>query len=73
MALALLRRKKDIKSLLKHMLLVAEKADSDTFVDEALINYDESIKDRAKESGMKAFKHVDPSIIMKCTIRYKPC
>ena len=65
MALALLRRKKDIKPLLKHMLLVAEKADTDMFMDEALISYDESMKDLAKESGINAFKKVDPSVIMK--------
>ena len=65
MALALLKRKKNIKSLLKHMLLVAEKADSDTFMDDVLISYDESIKELAKEEGVKAFKKVDPAILMK--------
>ena len=65
MALALLKRKKDIKSFLKHMLLVAEKADSDMFMDDVLINYDESVKDKAKEIGMKSFRKVDPAVIMK--------
>ena len=55
MTLALLKRKKDIKGLLRHMLLVAEKADRDVFMDETLIEYDESIKDMAKEYGIKAF------------------
>ena len=64
MALALLRRKEDITSLLKHMLM-AEKADMDVLMDDALISYDESIKDQANEYGIKAFKKVDPSIIMK--------
>ena len=44
---------------------MAEKADKDMFIDEALISYDESIKEQAKESGIKAFKRIDPSVIMK--------
>ena len=65
MAIALLKRKKDILGFLEHFLLVAEKGDKDVFEPEALINYDESVKDMAKESGIKAFSRVEPSLIVK--------
>ena len=65
MALALLRRKKNISSLLKHIILIAEKAVPDVFESAALIGYDESVKEMAKECGMSAFKKVDPPTIVK--------
>ena len=65
MAIALLKRKKDISGYLKHFLMIAEKADKDVFEPKALISYDESVKDMAKESGIGAFAKVEPSLIVK--------
>ena len=65
MALALMKRKKDIRGLLRHMLLIGEKAASDMFMDDALLNYDESVKDKAKDMGMKAYRRVDPAAIVE--------
>ena len=65
MALALYKREKDIAGVLKHIILIAEKADKDVFEAEALINYDESVKDSAKEDGIKAFSKLDPANIVK--------
>ena len=65
MALALYKKKKDIKGFLKHLVLVAEKVDSGHFAPEALIAYDESVKETAREVGIKAFAKVDPSAIVK--------
>ena len=47
------------------MILVAEKAERRVFASEALIGYDESVKDSAKENGLSAFKKVDPANIVK--------
>ena len=65
MSLAFLKRKKNTKGLLKHMLLVAEKTDGDTFIEETLIAYDKNIKEKAKELAMKAFSKVDSTVLMK--------
>ena len=62
MSLALLKRKNDIKGVLRHMLFIAEKGDKDVFIDEALIEYDESIKESAKESSAKRFNARKPSM-----------
>ena len=65
MAMALLKRGKDISGFLGHFLMIAEKADKDVFEPEALINYDESVKELAKESGISAFAEISPSLIVK--------
>ena len=65
MAIALLKREKDISGVLSHMLMIADKADKNVFEPEALISYDESVKEMAKESGIKAFAKIDPSLIVK--------
>ena len=65
MALALYKKRKNIKGFLKHMIMIAEKADKDMFEPAALIAYDESIKEVARESGSKSFDKVDPAAIVK--------
>ena len=65
MAMALLKRGKDITGFLSHFLMIAEKADKYVFEPEALINYDESVKELAKESGIGAFAEISPSLIVK--------
>ena len=65
MALALYKKGKDIKGFLKHLVLIAEKAETGHFDPEALIAYDESVKEAAREMGSKAFAKLDPSAIVK--------
>ena len=65
MAASLLKRGKDISGFLDHFLMVAEKAESTMFEPITLIGYDESVKESAKELGMKAFSKIDPARIMK--------
>ena len=61
----LYKKDRDILGFLDHMILVAEKAERRVFASEALISYDESVKDAAKENGLKAFAVVDPANIVK--------
>ena len=65
MALALLKRKRDITGFLEHFLMTADKADKDVFTPDALIAYDESVKDMSKKSGIEAFAKVELSLIVK--------
>ena len=65
MALALYKKKRDIRGFLEHVILVAEKADGPLFAAEALIQYDESVKQTAKEHGLKSFRKIDPANIVK--------
>ena len=65
MARKFYKKERDILGFLDHMILVAEKAERRVFASEALIGYDESVKDSAKEIGLKAFKKVDPANIVK--------
>ena len=65
MALALYKKKRDIRGFLEHVILVAEKADGPLFASEALIQYDESVKQTAKEHGLKSFRKIDPANIVK--------
>ena len=65
MALKLYKKKKDIKGFLQHVVLIAEKAETRVFARESLIRYDESVKEAAKEKGIKVFGRVDPATIMR--------
>ena len=58
-------RKRDITGMLDHFILLAEKAEKDVFIDEALLAYDTSVKERAKEYGLKEFDTLKPSEIVK--------
>ena len=61
MALALYRKKMDVKGFLKHLVLVAEKIDSGHFAPEPLIAYDDSVQESARKAGIRAFGKIDPS------------
>ena len=61
----LYKSERDVLGFLDHMILIAEKAERRVFASEALISYDESVKENAKESGLKAFKVLDPANIVK--------
>ena len=65
MVLALYRKGKDVKGFLKHMVYIAEKAEKCMFDPAALIAYDESIKEVARDCGSKSFEKVDPAAIVK--------
>ena len=65
MMLRFYKKERDIKGMLKHSILLAEKADGGYFHDEALINYDESIKAAADEEGITSFSKLDPAAIIK--------
>ena len=65
MILRFYKKDRDIKGMLKHSILLAEKADADVFHNDALISYDESIKTAAGEDGIGAFSKLDPAAIIK--------
>ena len=65
MALSFYKKEKNVKGLLQHIVLIAEKAESGTFTAAALSDYDESVKSLAMDFGLKAFKRADPSSIVK--------
>ena len=65
MARKFYKKERDILGFLDHMILVAEKAEKRVLASEALIGYDESVKESAKENGLKVFKKVDPANIVK--------
>ena len=65
MLLKFYKKDRDIKGMLKHSILLAEKADADVFHSEALISYDESVKTLAGEEGITAFSKLDPANIIK--------
>ena len=65
MMLKFYKKERDIKGMLKHSILLAQKADADVFHNEALISYNESIKTAAGEDGIKAFSKLDPAAIIK--------
>ena len=59
------KKDRDIYGLLDHFILLAEKAEKDVFMDEALLSYDESVKQRAKDNGLKEFSQLNPSETVK--------
>ena len=59
------KKERDISGMLDHFILLAEKAEKDVFIDEALLAYDNSVKERAKEHGLKEFDTLKPSEIVK--------
>ena len=59
------KKERDINGMLDHFILLAEKAEKDVFIDEALLSYDKSVKDWAKEHGLKKFDTLNPSEIVK--------
>ena len=65
MALALYKKGRNIKGLLQHIILVADKAQRCLFASQSLIDYDASVKLTAKEEGLRSMGKVDPSTIMQ--------
>ena len=65
MLLKFYKKDRDIKGMLKHSILLAEKADADVFHNDALISYDDSIEALASEEGIDAFSKLDPAAIVK--------
>ena len=59
------KKDRDLNGLLDHFILLAEKAEKDVFIDEALLSYDNSVKQRAKDNGLKEFSQLNPSEIVK--------
>ena len=65
MILKFYKKERDIKGMLKHSILLAEKAVADIFMNEALVSYDESVKVAAAEEGIQVFSKLDPAAIVK--------
>ena len=65
MALRFYKKDRDIKGILDHIILLAEKAEPGVFESDALIRYDESVKQEAYEHGLDQFKKLDPAAIVK--------
>ena len=55
------KKERDINGMLNHFILLAKKAEKDVFIDEALLSHDRSVKDGAKEHGLKEFSTLNPS------------
>ena len=65
MALSLLKKWRNIKGLLRHMILIADKADKDVFTSAALCDYDSAIKRTAGEKGLRSIGKTDPVAIVE--------
>ena len=65
MALKLLRKERNIKGLLQHLILVAEKAETGTFANDPSCKYDEAVRLNANERGLRSFGNIDPATIFK--------
>ena len=65
MALRFYKKDRDIKGILNHVILLAEKAEPGVFESDALIRYDDSVKQEAYELGLDQFKKLDPAAIIK--------
>ena len=65
MALRFYKKDRDVSGILKHIILLAEKAEPGVFDCEALICYDDSVKLSAYEKGLSQFKLLDPAAIVK--------
>ena len=57
--------KGDVRGLIEHGLVMADKASKSLFVSEAFVGYDEGVRERAGESGPKAFGVVQQEEILK--------
>ena len=55
----------DIISLIDHIEILVEKSGTRVYTLAALSNYDESVKNRANKKGIKAFKNVENSDILR--------
>ena len=65
MALKLFKKKRNIKGLLQHLVMVAEKAETGMFSSASLCKYDEAVRIAAGEKGLSHFGRIDPTIIFK--------
>ena len=59
MALSLLKKKRNIKGLLRHVILIADKADKCCFTSAALCDYDAAVKRTAGEKGLRTIGRTD--------------
>ena len=57
--------KYDLKGIIKHGLMMAEKASKDVYIPEAFIEYDESVRKRGGQSGPTAFGSVDQEDVLR--------
>ena len=65
MSLKFYKNDRDIAGMLEHIILVAEKAETGYFEHDALIRYDESVKQAAYENGLSHFEKLNPAAIVK--------
>ena len=61
----LLDLKYDVRGLVKHGLMMSEKAAKDVYEAEAFVQYDESVRSRAGVSGPTAFGSVDQEDVLR--------
>ena len=65
MAIKLLKKERNIKGLLQHLVMVTEKAEKGMFASDSLCKYDEAVRNIASEKGLHSFSKIDPNTIFK--------
>ena len=65
MTLKLFRKKRNIKGLLQHLIMVVEKAATGMFANDSLCKYNEAVRLMAGEKGLYSFGKIDPATIFK--------
>ena len=65
MTLKLLKKERNIKGLLQHLIMVAEKAETGMFANDTLCSYDEAVRITVSEKGLRSFGKIDPATIFK--------
>ena len=61
MAVKLLKKERNIKGLLQHLVMVTEKAEKGMFANDSLCRYDEAVRTTASEKGLHTFGKIDPT------------